>query len=180
MSFWNHMFDGDRQPREDIDALRQGASKDGEHVRAMRQQLDHLQRHCDRLQLVCNALVEVIEKRGVATREELEVLVQRLDLLDGVEDGRQSSEVKLDAPRCAHCNHFVNPRRRTCVYCGQPIPSGDAAPGHRETAGGQVAAVAEAAPPRTIDCGGCGRKVAQHAALFTSAGLRCERCFSEG
>ncbi len=63
-----------------------------------------LERQISGLMLLCNALVEVIERKGIATREELEVLVQQIDLLDGREDGMHLGQLTDD--RMIGCSKY--------------------------------------------------------------------------
>lgn len=134
-----------------------------------------LERQISGLMLLCNALVEVIERKGIATREELEVLVQQIDLLDGREDGVQSVAAWRNAPRCTSCNHYVNPQREACVYCGQPLSRGQGS-GHGPYRGGPGA---DAPAPRTAVCAQCSATVPQSDTYFTEEGrLLCSACYS--
>lgn len=163
------LFDTHYKQRRDIESLRyEVATRDAApKIRA-------LEARADQRQLLCNALIEVIERKKLASREELEVLVQQIGLLDGVEDGKQG-ETWRAAPRCAGCNYFVNPRRDACVYCSHASPKGDA------TLGGPYrdgrAASAPASAPRTARCANCVAVVPQNETFFTERGeLWCARC----
>ncbi len=117
----------------------------------------------DRLELLCKSLTELIVSKGLASREELSVVTQQLDLADGVEDGKIGSRVLKNGPRCTNCGRFVNPRRSSCVYCHAAVEQQSA----------------QAPPERLVSCGGCGKEVAESASFYTGAGLRCDACFEE-
>ncbi len=173
--FW---FDSEYKQRRDLRELA-ASSLDAElRHKAQAARVSALEARCDQLQLLCNALVSVIETKQLATREELEVLVQQLDLLDGREDGRMSGEAWAEAPRCAHCNHYVNPQREVCLYCGRSLALQGALVGGPYRGGAPVEA---APPPRTATCSGCGAVVPQAETYFDGDGaLRCQGCYSGG
>lgn len=122
-----------------------------------------LAQRVDRLELLCKALTEIVVSKGLASREELSVVTQQLDLADGVEDGKISARVRKSAPRCPSCGRFVNPRRDTCVYCHASIAQ----------------EVPEKPPERTVSCGGCGKEVLESGTFYTANGLRCDTCFED-
>lgn len=166
------MFDSEYKQRRDIQQLRTELASRAE---TLAPRIHALETRVDQLQLLCNALVSVIETKKLATREELEVLVQQIDLLDGVEDGKIGSEWR-DAPRCAHCNRYVNPSREACLYCGRSLALQGAMVGgpYRGGAPGEV----QAAPPRTATCAKCRAVVAQSQTYFTEQGqLVCSDCY---
>ncbi len=157
-SFFDHLFDSNYRQREDISLLQSEVSTlDKTHeIRELRLQIAQLR-------LLTSALASVIEQKGIATREELALTVQQIDLLDGIEDGIQGSIAVRSAPRCASCSHFVNPNRDHCIYCGaamdNPILS-------RERTG----------PPSTSKCASCDELTPQSEMFFTERGLCCARC----
>src|SRR5262249_18933904 len=102
-------------------------------------------------------------------------LVQQIDLLDGREDGFQSTEVWKNAPRCTSCNYAVNPAREECIYCGQPITRAEVATGGPYRGGPPAAAARE----RTATCAKCANVVPQSETFFTDDGeLHCSSCHS--
>ncbi|MEZ4454895.1 MAG: hypothetical protein R3B09_35925, partial [Nannocystaceae bacterium] len=123
-----------------------------------------LQARVDRLELVCEALLHVILKRDLCTREELTALMIQIDLRDGVEDGVASADApRRGAPLCRRCELPINPQRDACVYCGAAIERGPEAP----------------PPPRavrTVHCSRCQKEVEEQRTYFTGHGLVCERC----
>ena len=153
------LFDNEYSQRKDIERLEQQVLEMPDASRMV----EPLLQRVDRLELLCKALTELVVSKGIATREELSVVTQQLDLADGVEDGKISARVRKSAPRCSSCGRFVNPRREHCVYC------------HAD-----VSTTAQAPPPeRTVVCGGCGKEVPESGSFYTGAGLRCDTCFED-
>ncbi len=151
------LFDSEYQQRSDIEGLKRTILEAPDVARLMAPLVDRV----DRLELLCKALTELVISKGVASREELSVVTQQLDLADGVEDGKISSRVRKKAPRCASCGRFINPRRDHCVYCHAIVDRGVQAP----------------PPPRTATCGACRKEVPESSTFYTEAGLRCEVCY---
>jgi hypothetical protein len=163
------LFDNERKQRADIQSLTHAVAST-----ASPHELRALQVRVNQLQLLCNALTKMLEMKGIVTETELAVLVQQTDLLDGREDSRQSEGTWHDAPRCAHCNHFVNPSRHECIYCGRTIQTADTRNGpYRD---GPPSAEKKVAP-RSATCSKCKNVVPQNDTMFTEDGeLWCSSC----
>jgi hypothetical protein len=166
MSIFDDMFDPDfmwdseYKQRADIRSLQQQVLNAPEYGPQMRMQAARI----DQLELLCRSLVELLVRKGMATSAELRVIMQQLDLEDGVEDGRVGKAVRSGAPRCAHCQRFVNPQRAACVYCGTPMVHAAPQPPKK--------------PPRPdVTCVRCSATVPESETYFSSAGLVCESCF---
>ncbi len=153
------LFDNEHKQREDIERIKQQMHDAPDLSRLM----GPLAQRVDRLELLCKSLTEIIVSKGLATREELSVVTQQLDLADGVEDGKIGARVRKDAPRCSSCGRFVNPKRAHCVYCNAAVEQG----------------ASQTPPERTAVCGGCGKTVAESSTYYTGKGLRCEVCFED-
>lgn len=153
------LFDNEHKQREDIQRIQQQLM-DGPDLSVT---IAPLVQRLDRLELLCKSLTELIVSKGLASREELSVVTQQLDLADGVEDGKIGSRVLKNGPRCTNCGRFVNPRRSSCVYCHAAV----------EQEG------AKAPPERLVACGGCNKEVPESASFYTGNGLRCNACFEE-
>ncbi len=69
----------------------------------------------NRLSMICCAMWTVIAAHTNVGDEELVRLVQELDLLDGVEDGRARVPEVRDCPQC---HRPVSIRHLRCLYCG--------------------------------------------------------------
>jgi hypothetical protein len=168
------MFDSEHKQRRDIESLAESIASaptyDGE-IRELRTQVA-------RLQLLCNGLVSLIERKQLATREELEVAVQQIDLYDGREDGVVSPTIWRGAPRCEGCGHCVNPDREACIYCARPVPKDDGSVGGGPYRGGPNRAKPRAFQPRLATCAQCQERVPQQDTFFTDDGhLLCTSCF---
>lgn len=153
------LFDNEYSQRKDIERLKEHVLTTSDPSRLVEPLLARL----DRLELLCKSLTELIVSKGIASREELSVVTQQLDLADGVEDGKISARVRKSAPRCANCGRFINPRRDQCVYCHAEVQTTGKAP----------------PPERTVVCGGCGKEVPESGTFYTAAGLRCDTCFED-
>lgn len=163
------LFDSEYRQRRDIQRLQQqvshsAASNHGPALRAAAARIDQLE-------LLCSALAQLLVTKGLTTQAELRVIMQQLDLVDGVEDGRASTTVADKAPRCSHCQRFINPAREACVYCGTPMAQ--AMPPRPAT----TAAPPVAKPRPSVACKGCGRVVLESDTYFTGRGLVCGTCF---
>ena len=122
----------------------------------------------ERLELLVKTLAELLLAKGVVTKTEISVMMTQVDLEDGVEDGRLRPRVKRNAPKCRHCRRHINPKRTSCVYCGEAI-AGDGDPyrdGHEP-----------AKPVRTAKCTRCDETVPEDDTYFTGSGLVCEACY---
>jgi hypothetical protein len=167
MSIWDYLFDTDhdhaldlRSIQEDTRALHAAVDTLG----ALRRDLAQAQQQIDRLQLVTEALVSLLELRSGIERNELSLMIQRLDLADGVEDNRLGPDRSSQAPKCPHCGRPINPKRDRCIYCFS-------AAGDRTSDHGDAAAAA-----RKVSCAKCGANVSETAVYFSDEGLLCAKC----
>jgi hypothetical protein len=156
-----YVWDTDRRQRRDIESLR----RDMQHAPDWRPMIQAQAERIDRLELLLKGLLELVVSKSLLTRAELSVVMQQLDLADGVEDGRISSVVRETSPRCRQCQRFLNPQRSACVYCGTPM---DAAMPPTATA---------SAPRPDVTCVGCGTTVPENETYYSGTGLVCESCF---
>ena len=69
----------------------------------------------DRLQLVCQAMWELLRDKHGLTDEGLVERVREIDLRDGQLDGKVTP---TEVARCSSCRRVVNRRHRICIYCG--------------------------------------------------------------
>jgi hypothetical protein len=169
---WKHLFDSDRARRDDIedarervDMLQTSFDAASDQVVGISQAIGELRAGVERLSLAIEGLVRVLEVRGVLTRDEIALMIQRLDLADGVEDGRIGPDVTARAPSCPRCGRPVNARRKTCVFCDAPV----VVPRQAKTP--------EAARAlRTAVCSSCGRRVPEVDTYFTERGVVCDSC----
>jgi hypothetical protein len=166
MSFFDELFDpkfmwdSERKQRRDIETLRRSLHNAPDSSRMIQAQAERI----DRLELLCKGLVELVISKNLVSRAELSVIMQQLDLADGVEDGRIAPVVRENSPRCTSCQRFLNPKRTGCIYCGAPIE----------------AALASVPPPvarPNVTCTACAKSVPENETYYSDSGLVCESCF---
>lgn len=72
----------------------------------------------EKLQLVTQAMWEILRERHGVTDEELEAKILEVDLRDGTKDGRMARAVAV----CGTCGRKTGVRHhRACFYCGEAI-----------------------------------------------------------
>jgi hypothetical protein len=102
----------------ELSAADRAALRGGERAA---QDVQALQAELNRLTLACAALWSLVKEHGHAD-EELLARMQELDLRDGKLDGRLAADVVS----CKDCGRKTKAGRRTCLYCGKPLPAGPA------------------------------------------------------
>jgi len=137
-----------------------------QRLEALRATVVELQRRAERSDLLVTALVRLLQAKGDLTVEELEVMFVRVDLADGVEDGRTGPDCAARAPTCTACGRPTNPQRRQCVYCGATLTTASATTASAKRA------------PRLVACAICGKSLPEHTVYFTERGMVCPDCFT--
>ncbi len=160
---WGYLFDYEWRQRADIDATRSALDEASDQLFSQGAQLASLRRRLDRQELVLEALLQILQVRFGLSRDELAVMVQRVDLADGVEDGAIGPDRAQDAPSCPGCGRPVNPARDRCLYCDAPVD-----------------AAAEEPLVRTTTCASCGAVVPEQDTYFSERGLVCMSCHLGG
>jgi ribosomal protein S27AE len=79
-----------------------------------RQQIRELEHQVARLQLMNQALWELIRERTQLTDADLERKAQEVDLRDGVADGK----ITNTALKCPTCGRVSSSKHWKCLYCG--------------------------------------------------------------
>ena len=74
---------------------------------------DLLQRH-EKMALMCQALLELVQEQTGITNEDLEKKVLEIDLRDGKVDGKMKAQVS----KCTTCGRAVSSKRPVCIFCG--------------------------------------------------------------
>lgn len=83
-----------------------------DHV--LRGQVKDLHKKVSRMQLLCQAMYEMLEASGQLNRKTLEARMQEIDRRDGIED-----DAITDIPlRCPTCSRVSSSRNWRCLYCG--------------------------------------------------------------
>ena len=139
---------------------------DGTYVRQLEgQRTRALQARVDYLELALSSMTELLRVRLGVSAEELSLMMQRLDLADGVEDGKIGPDLTREAPSCGQCGRPVNLKREVCLFCNAPVerPVEEASP---------------AAPPaRMVRCTLCEALIDERDSYFSDRGLVCSACF---
>ena len=162
MAIWHHFFDSDYYQRRDIEMLRQQIDDGDPIATAALDETRSLSQRVDRLELLVDALMELAMGQGVSA-DAIQLMVQRLDLADGFEDGRLGPERSAEAPKCGGCGRPVNPKRNQCIYCDAPISE----------------MVEVKVEPRILTCSRCTAQVAETTTYFTESGLVCTPCYNQ-
>jgi hypothetical protein len=163
MSIWRYLFDSDYLRKLDIEGLQDRANAAGESVGQLKKQVEYQQKKLDAMELLLESLIGYLKAKGLLRKKELALLVQRVDLGDGYEDGKMGPDRTAKAPACPFCHRPFNPKRPACIYCGQVVSEKD------------LALMADS--PRKVRCVGCYSEVAENNAHLTTIGLLCPRCF---
>lgn len=103
--------------------MRSKVLRDGARIRNLEDEIDHLT-------LINEALLRMLEKKGVFARDEFRSLLVEVDLEDGVHDGklaRPSPSAGAPAPRpasrthCKFCGTANDPATTFCGHCRRPL-----------------------------------------------------------
>ncbi len=163
---WDYLFDNEYKQRRDIQMLKAQVADAGSTQSAAWQQqrdLAAMSQRLARLELTVEALVRLLQVRTGLSRDELGLMIQRVDLADGVQDGQIGPDRIGDAPPCANCGRPLNPKRETCLYCDAPVAE----------------AIKEhvAPPPRLVRCVRCNAEIPEQSSYFSEDGIVCQKCF---
>lgn len=97
------------------DFLRQPqTSGDSDPSTAVKQRFHDLEKRLDHLVLANMAMWSLLSQRAGVTEAELRAEMERIDLLDGVQDGRVTPTPTL----CSACGRTISARSSRCLYCG--------------------------------------------------------------
>ena len=77
--------------------------------------LEKLEGRQQRLALLLQAMVQLLEAQGLLSQEKLLTIAEAIDRKDGVADGRQARPPSL---RCGQCGRENMGNRQRCLYCG--------------------------------------------------------------
>ena len=97
------------------------AAQAKDRAKQLQDEVNDLQRRADALTIASQALWELVRERlGVGDQTILRKM-QEIDLRDGQADGK----IGARPVTCPRCSRNSNSRRRACVYCGTPLPTGN-------------------------------------------------------
>jgi len=124
MGVLDYMFDNEWLQRADIDRLQRNSSvlrnrivRDSGRIRDLEEEIDHLT-------LINEALLRILEKKGVIVRDEFRSLLVEVDLEDGVHDGKLARPEALrrsSEAYCKFCRAANDPGNKFCVGCRRPL-----------------------------------------------------------
>lgn len=131
----------------------------------------------ERLELFVEALLHLAHTKNQFTVDEWQATLLRVDLADGIEDGKRNPNAYRGAPMCPRCHHYVNPQRSHCVYCDAPQVDPSVQGGNPYRGESRP----RSAEPKRVPCARCHSVVAQTDSYFSGAGeLVCAECFQSG
>ncbi len=85
--------------------------------------LRELEQRYERMNLVTNALWQLLKAHTGLTDADLKKYIEKVDLADGVRDGKIArSKGAID---CPHCSRRVLKSATVCAWCGGKLASGD-------------------------------------------------------
>jgi hypothetical protein len=126
MSIFDYLCDSDWLQRDDINnlqrsshAMRSRLARDGGRIRNLEDEIDHLT-------LINEALLRLLEKKGVIVRDEFRSLLVEVDLEDGVHDGKLAKPGAARPERsgltnCRFCSAANDPANKFCSGCRRPL-----------------------------------------------------------
>jgi ribosomal protein S27AE len=97
-----------------VSAANQAARDAASKARDAEYSTDLVERRLDKLALINMALWSLMSEKLGLTEEDLMERVKKIDLMDGVEDGK----LKRTVAQCPACNRVMSPRHTKCIYCG--------------------------------------------------------------
>lgn len=92
--------------------VRQEAARDNA---LLTREVEQLEARLDRLQLACRAMSEIITEQLQLPPE---AIVERIQEIDERIRNQETATVA-----CPACSRLSRASRRTCMYCGEPMPS---------------------------------------------------------
>jgi hypothetical protein len=133
-SVLDYMFDNEWIQRADIENLKSSTFQmrssayrmqrkvinDAERIRELEDQVAHLT-------LINEALLRMLEKKGVFARDEFRSLLVEIDLEDGVHDGKLAPPQRDAAPQppqtcsCKFCGSENARSNKFCSHCRRPL-----------------------------------------------------------
>lgn len=88
----------------------------------LRDKVTELTRKLERQSLLLEAMWQFMKAEFELEDDDLKKLARKLDLEDGVEDGRKAAEAGPE--NCPACEEPVKGARDSCFWCGHKFPAG--------------------------------------------------------
>ncbi len=104
-----------------IAEAKETAAQASDKVKQLQGDVDDLRRRADALTIACQALWEIVRGRLAVDDQTILQKMQEVDLRDGQADGK----IATRPVTCPRCSRNSNSKRRACVYCGAPLPTGN-------------------------------------------------------
>lgn len=161
---WEYLFDNEHKQRDDINLALAEADVAYSTMAGLAEKLTESQSRVAKLELTLEALIRLLEHQKKLNRDDLVLMIQRLDLADGVEDGMMGPDKSSKAPKCSSCGRPVNQRRPLCIYCAAPV----------------TAEKKQRPAPRQIQCARCDKAVPELDTYITERGAVCPTCYRSG
>ena len=161
---WLDLFSHHHVSQRDIKRLTADGEFNDARIDTLEAERQRLTERVDRAELLVHALWSVLKSRLKVTDDELRVMIARIDLEDGREDGKVGQ--KRDAPMCSKCGRPLNLERSSCIYCDTPMVQAH-----------QVSKPKKR-PVRTVSCQRCSATVPERDTYFSEVGLLCGPCYS--
>jgi len=103
----------DRRIKEANDKAKSVAAK----ANRVDSEFQKLQSNFDRMCLLNQAIVEIVQEKLGITDADMEAKVLEIDLRDGSADGKMGGGITA----CPSCRRNVNSKKGTCLYCGAKL-----------------------------------------------------------
>lgn len=97
MSVWKYLFDNEYLQRADIESLRTANRRRVRTAGRAERRLDELEEEVEELTLLCRTLLTVLRESGTVDPSAIAETMKRIDLEDGVADGKVSDRPKPEA-----------------------------------------------------------------------------------
>lgn len=87
-------------------------------ARTARSETQELRDDLERLQLITEALWNLLKSKGLYEEQELIDEMYKVDMQDGRLDGAKRDNSPIE---CGQCQRANNRRHMLCIYCGAPL-----------------------------------------------------------
>lgn len=97
-----------------LGATRQKVEEAAHRANKSEQLYEELMQRHEKMALVCQALLELVQERTGITDDDLEKKILEVDLRDGKADGQMKPQIS----KCPTCGRNVSSKRPVCIFCG--------------------------------------------------------------